>query len=75
VSGTYRKCCVKFIKQRIIVQLQLYGIIVIIIGVNPLHYVHYTIGPYLNVEDSLTLICLKRPTETVIVSCEPYDPF
>jgi hypothetical protein len=32
------KCCVKFIKQRIIVQLQLYGIIIIIIiGVNRLH--------------------------------------
>jgi hypothetical protein len=34
------KCCVKFIKQRIIVQLQLYGIIIIIIiGVNPLQEV------------------------------------
>jgi hypothetical protein len=33
------KCCVKFIKERIIVQLQLYGIIIIIIiiGVNRLH--------------------------------------
>jgi hypothetical protein len=43
VSRTYRKCCVKFIKQRISVQLQPSGIviiiiiIVIIIGVNPLH--------------------------------------
>jgi hypothetical protein len=37
------KCCVKFIKQRIIVQLQLYGIIIIIIiiGVNRLQYIHY----------------------------------